>query len=124
MEPVREMLSRSHISEQKWRILRVVEESGPVEQTAIAQMACLLLPSLTRLLHALENDGLIERAPGTADRRKSIVTITDQGRLLIQEHAADSIALFAELETRFGKEKLEKLLDLLEDLQEVDLSDA
>ena len=47
MGPIREILNESGISEQKFRVLRVVEESGPMEQTALAQQACLLLPSLT-----------------------------------------------------------------------------
>ena len=45
MGPIREMLTKSGISEQKWRVLRVLDEMGPVEQTAIAEAACLLLPS-------------------------------------------------------------------------------
>lgn len=121
MGPVREMLSRSQISEQKWRVLRVVEEAGPIEQTAIAQMASLLLPSLTRLLVAMENDGLLVRKPSETDRRKSMVAITQKGHDLIQEHASESTALFADFEAKFGKEKLEELLDLLEDLQALDL---
>ena len=52
MGPIREILNESGISEQKFRVLRVVEESGPMEQTALAQQACLLLPSLTRMLRA------------------------------------------------------------------------
>ena len=122
MEPVREMLSRSQISEQKWRVLRVVEEIGPVEQTVIAAGASLLLPSLTRLMHAMETDGLLSREPSTTDRRKSIVTITTKGRGLINEHSAESIALFTKIENQFGAQKLETLLDLLEDLQRLDLS--
>jgi homoprotocatechuate degradation regulator HpaR len=122
MEPVRDMLLRSQISEQKWRVLRVVEEIGPVEQTVIAKRACLLLPSLTRLMHAMEHDGLLTRKPGTSDRRKSIVSITLKGRALIEEHAGESVALFDKIEDQFGGEKLEQLLDLLEDLQDLDLS--
>lgn len=121
MEPVREMLSRSQISEQKWRVLRVIEEIGPVEQTVIAKRASLLLPSLTRLMHAMESDGLLDRAPSTSDRRKSIVSITDKGRALINEHASESIALFKRIEAKFGAKKLEDLLDLLEDLRDLDL---
>ena len=122
MEPVREMLSRSQISEQKWRILRVVEEIGPVEQTVIAKRACLLLPSLTRLMHAMETDGLLTRVPSTTDRRKSIVSITDSGRALIDEHSTESVALFDRIEQQFGSQRLEDLLDLLEELQDLDLA--
>ena len=122
MEPVRDMLLRSQISEQKWRVLRVLEETGPVEQTVIAARACLLLPSLTRLMHAMENDGLLVREASTTDRRKSIVSITAKGRTLIDEHAGESVALFTKIEHQFGPQKLEQLLDLLEDLQDLDLS--
>lgn len=122
MEPVREMLSRSQISEQKWRILRVVEEIGPVEQTVIAKRACLLLPSLTRLIHAMETDGLLTRVPSTTDRRKSIVSITDSGSALIDEHSTESVELFDRIEQQFGSQRLEDLLDLLEDLQDLDLT--
>ena len=122
MEPVREMLSQSQISEQKWRVLRVVEESGPLEQTLIARHACLLLPSLTRILGALQADAMIRREAGDKDKRKSIVTITDAGRAFIERHLAQSDRLFADLEAEFGSEKLETLLDLLEDLQKVKIS--
>ena len=122
MEPVREMLSRSQISEQKWRVLRVVQEIGPVEQTVIAKRACLLLPSLTRLMHAMESDGLLTREASTEDRRKSIVSITDKGRALIAEHANESTALFDRIEAQFGQHKIEHLLDLLDELQALDLS--
>lgn len=120
MEPVREMLARSNISEQKWRVLRVVAEVGPVEQKVIAERACLLLPSLTRMINAMEADELLVRATGNQDRRKSIVSITDKGRAIINEHAAESNALFARLEDQFGRDEMNQLLDLLEKLQNLD----
>ncbi len=123
MGPIREMLASSGINEQKWRVLRVVDEQGPMEQTAIAQAACLLLPSLTRILRTMEEEGLLSRAEGTLDRRKSIVTITDAGRAVIQQHSATSGLLLSKLEQRFGAEKLNRLLDLLDDLRRLDFSD-
>lgn len=119
MEPVRDMLAKSGISEQKWRILRVVDELGPVEQTGIARAACLLLPSLTRIINAMEKDGLLARMPDSDDRRKSMVSITQEGRALIEEHSAQSRDIFQKIEARFGKEKLDHLLDLLDELQKI-----
>jgi homoprotocatechuate degradation regulator HpaR len=118
MGPIRAMLAESHINEQKWRVLRVLEESGPMEQTAISGAACLLLPSLTRMLRAMEDEGLLVRETDTADRRKSIVTITDAGRAILLDHAAESRAIMEKLEQSFGHDKIEALLDLLEDLQQ------
>jgi homoprotocatechuate degradation regulator HpaR len=121
MGPVREMLQRSRISEQKWRILRVLDESGVMEQTAIAGAACLLLPSLSRILRAMEAEGLVTRSTDADDRRRSIVAITDAGRRLIHGHAAESNAIFARLEGLYGPERLDALLDLLEDLRKLKL---
>jgi len=119
MGPIREMLAESQINEQKRRVLRVLDESGPMEQKAIAEASCLLLPSLTRMLQSMESEGLVGRQSDPADRRKTIVTISDSGRSLIAAHAAESRAILHRLETAFGSEKLEQLLDLLEDLRNV-----
>lgn len=123
MGPIRDMLASSGINEQKWRVLRVLEEQGALEQTAISQAACLLLPSLTRILRNLEADGLIARQEDSKDRRKSIVSITPAGRLLIDSHAAQSDLLLTRLEEKFGAQRLNELLNLLDDLRQLDLSD-
>ena len=120
MAPIRVMLSQSGISEQKWRVIRVLEESGPMEQTALAKEACLLLPSLTRMLQSMEEEGLLTRASDARDRRKSIVKITAAGRKVLSDHSDESTALAAALEQRFGAQKLETLLDLLDELTERD----
>lgn len=122
MGPYREMLTQSGISEQKWRVLRVVSESGPMEQTAIASAACLMLPSLTRILSAMEKDGLLTRQPDTQDRRKSIVTISAAGQAFIASHASRSAEITARLQQSYGAEKMTQLLDLLEELTNADLT--
>lgn len=120
MGPVREMLADSGVNEQKWRVLRVLDESGPLDQSLLAERACLQLPSLTRILQAMQDQGLVTRAVDPGDRRRSIVTITDAGLAVIENHAEASIALFARLEDSFGRDRLEQLLDLLEDLHRTD----
>lgn len=119
MEPIRDMLSRSGLSEQKWRVLRVIEEDGPLQQTEIADRACLLLSSLTRILGALEQDGFLERRVDNTDRRVSVVSITDQGRELIALHQEQSKRIFAEFRAELGNDKMELLLDLLDDVRQI-----
>lgn len=117
MTPIRAMLAESPLNEQKWRVLRVLEESGPMEQTAIAEATCLLLPSLTRIVQTMEAEGWLRRSQDAQDRRKSIVAITPEGRALIAGHAEQSRAILDRLEADFGRDRLELLLDLLEDLR-------
>ena len=123
MGPLREMLATSGVNEQKWRVLRVLLESGPLELGQVADEACLLLSSLTRMVPPMVKEGLIARHVPPKDRRKVILTITPAGEALVHAHAAQSAAIFARIEARFGAGRLEKLLDLLEALQALDLRD-
>ena len=99
----------------------------PLRRTARSLPIALLrarervLPSLTRMLRAMEQEGLLSRASDPDDGRKSIVTITDQGQQVLQDHAGDAAALFSDFEARFGKQRMEDLLDMLEDLVNLDM---
>lgn len=117
MTPIRAMLAESPLNEQKWRVMRAIDEGGAMEQTAIARAACLLLPSLTRIVQTLEADGLLTRQPHPADRRKVVVELTDRGQALIDGYAARSRAILDRIETELGAGKLETLLGLLDELQ-------
>jgi len=121
MEPIREMLSTSGVNEQKWRVLRILEEQGPMELSHVARDACLLLSSLTRMVGPLQDEGLVTRSTPADDRRKSVLAITAAGVALIQAHSAISAGIFQQIEAAFGKDRLETLLDLLEALQKIDL---
>lgn len=121
MGPIREMLSSSGVNEQKWRVLRVLQEKGPLELTPLSQEACLQLPSLTRMVRPMEEEGLISRTTPAEDRRKAVVAITEAGERLVRDHSAQSSAIFRQIEEEFGAGQLEMLLDLLEDLQKLDL---
>lgn len=121
MLPIREMLAKTGLSEQKWRVLRVVAESGPMDQTLISDRACLLLPSLTRILRSMEADGLLERAVSADDKRKSMVTITDTGWALLNAHMDEANAIFQRMREKFGDAEMRALLDMLERLQKIDI---
>lgn len=117
MGPVRDMLAGSPVNEQKWRVLRVLDERGPLDQNSIARAACLLLPSLTRILRAMEAEKLISRVSDPDDRRRSIAHIEPGGRAVLEAHADEATDLINQLRTALGAEKYEQLLDLLEELE-------
>jgi len=116
MGPIRNMLADVGITEQQWRVLRVLQEDGPMEPTRIADAACLLLPSLTRILQKLEEKELIARSPDATDRRKQIVSISEQGSAVIDANLATSVALMNQVRDRMGADRYDELLDLLGDL--------
>jgi homoprotocatechuate degradation regulator HpaR len=121
MGPIRGMLVESGVNEQKWRVLRVLDEQGPLELSQVAAEACLLLSSLTRMIRPMQDEGLITRHTPAEDRRKTVIAITEAGTALIHRHAAESRSIFDRIETEFGRERLDALLDLLEDLKKIDL---
>ncbi|WP_049645468.1 homoprotocatechuate degradation operon regulator HpaR [Candidatus Rhodobacter oscarellae] len=116
MGPIRAMLADAGITEQQWRVLRVLEERGPCDATEIAHTACLLMPSLTRILQVLEAKKLCTRHTHPADRRRAVIDISRQGRSLISAHASETERIFADLEAEFGTDNLERLLSLLDHL--------
>ena len=119
MGPIRAMLADVGITEQQWRVLRVLTEQGAQDPTQIAHKACLLLPSLTRILQKLEEKGLIHRRPDPEDGRKQIVETTDAGASIIRENLGTSIELTRQLRDQMGEDRFELLLDLLNELDDL-----
>ncbi len=118
MGPVRTLLSETGVTEQQWRVLRVVEENGAIDPTKIAEQTCLLLPSLTRILQKLEEKSYIARARDTEDRRRQLISITDEGRALIAANIESALALAEQIRSKLGSERYDLLLDLLNELHE------
>lgn len=118
MGPIRMMLTDVGITEQQWRVLRVLDEAGAMEPTRIADEACLLLPSLTRILQKLEEKGLILRRRDEDDKRKQVVQISAEGSKVIAANLDASIALIDSLRARLGEARYELLLDLLNEVHE------
>ncbi|WP_306143312.1 homoprotocatechuate degradation operon regulator HpaR [Roseibium sp. MMSF_3412] len=119
MGPIREMLSDSGITEQQWRILRVLEEFGPQDASSLAERACLLLPSQTRIVQTLLEKGFVTRQADEKDRRKQTVAITEAGRKIILDKLDEAQAIAARIEDVIGKKRLSELLDILDDFQKL-----
>lgn len=113
MAPIREMLSETGITEQQWRVLRVLSEYGALDTTTLADRSSLLFPSLTRIASTMRDKGLITQTRDQADRRRQIIDITEAGQKIITERAAQSAQIVADFRITLGDENYETLLDLL-----------
>lgn len=120
MGPIRALLTDLDVTEQQWRVLRVLHEDGPMEPTRISEQACLLLPSLTRILQKLEDKKLIRRKRDKVDRRRQNVQISPKGASLIEANLAKNLELLEGVRDRMGEEKYDTLLDLLNELNASD----
>lgn len=108
---------RAHgLSDQQWRVLRVLGEHGVVETGRVAREAFILGPSLTGVLARMERDGLIQRSRDTADQRRSVVQATPKGLKLVDALSHSIEAHYAWMEEALGKKKLSQIYELLDDL--------
>ncbi len=116
MEEFRPMLNRHDVTEQQWRVIRVVAEAGELDATEVSLRASILAPSLTRMIKTLEERKFIKRKKDKSDGRRVILQIAPSGLNLIQDVSPESSAIYHSLEQKFGIEKLNALLDLLDEL--------
>ena len=117
MRQFRPSLRRYGLTEQQWRILRALSAVEASEVTELARAACLLGPSLSRILRDLEARRLIERRAAKTDLRRGVVSISDKGLKLMEVVAPSSEAIYAAISRRYGARKLAELQDMLGTLE-------
>ena len=112
---------RGHgLSDQQWRVLRVLGEHGTVETGRVAREAFILGPSLTGVLARMERDGLIRRERDPADQRRTVVQATAKGLKLVEKLSHVVEAHYGWMEKSLGKQKLTELYGLLDQVIELE----
>jgi homoprotocatechuate degradation regulator HpaR len=116
MAHTRPSLREHALSDQQWRVLRVLGEHGAVETGRVAREAFILGPSLTGVLSRMERDGLITRSRDPKDHRSTVVEATPQGRKLVKRLSSSIEKHYGWMEEALGKTKLDQLYALLDEL--------
>ncbi|EEW26625.1 homoprotocatechuate degradation operon regulator HpaR [Rhodobacter ferrooxidans] len=116
MARFRPILAAEDINEQQWRVIRVLAEAGRLDASEVAARANILAPSLTRMIRAMSDRGLIIKTGDAGDRRRVLLEIAPKGEALIRAVSPHSLRAYAELEAQFGPERIDALLALLNDL--------
>ena len=112
-------LATHGLTEQRWRVLRVLTSTdGLLDVGQVAERTFLLAPSLSRILADLESLGLVHRVADTVDRRRTLLSLTNDGRHLVTRVAPESESIYGRIEERFGAERLDALLADLRDLED------
>jgi len=114
MAHTRPSLREHTLSDQQWRVLRVLGELGTVETGRVAREAFILGPSLTGVLNRMERDGLILRERDPVDQRRTVVRATDKGLALVLTLSTTIEAHYRQMEQVLGKHKLAELYALLD----------
>ncbi|MBP9185123.1 MAG: homoprotocatechuate degradation operon regulator HpaR [Fuscovulum sp.] len=119
MARFRPLLDRHGINEQQWRVIRVLAEHDGLDATELARRANILAPSLTRMIRALADRGLIRRGRDAGDGRRAILTITPEGRELIDQVTPHAGAIYDAIDAEFGPDRVRALVALLDELSQL-----
>ena len=96
-----------------YRLLATLDEFGPASQASLGRRSGIHLSDMVATINELAEQGLVERAPDPADRRRNIVSLTAAGRRhlrrLEKQLAESQDALLAPL----SPEERAQLTDLL-----------
>lgn len=118
MAHTRPSLRQHGLSDQQWRVLRVLGEHalqpGGVETGRVSKEAYLLGPSLTGVLNRMERDGLIERQRCPKDARRTVVRATTAGLAKVQALSQTIETHYSWMEQQLGKAQLMAMYDLLD----------
>src|SRR5829696_6136704 len=116
MAHARPSLREHGLSDQQWRVLRVLGEHGTVETGRVAREAYILGPSLTGVLARMERDGLVRRERDPADQRRTVIEATVKGLKMVERLSHSVEGHYQWLEKSLGKQKLAQLYRLLDEL--------
>ncbi len=113
MAPIRAMLAETGITEQQWRVLRVLSEHGEMDAKTLADRASLLFPSLTRMATTLRDKGFVTQTQDANDRRRQRIAITAAGQKIIDDRTDEAAEIVSGFKAMLGPADYELLLDLL-----------
>ncbi|MDO4249254.1 MAG: homoprotocatechuate degradation operon regulator HpaR [Neisseria sp.] len=116
MTHFRPLLNDAGITDQQWRIIRLLAENGTLDFQDLANQACILRPSLTGILTRLEKANLLVRLKPSNDQRRVFLKLTDDGQKLYTEICSQVDQRYDAIESLLSREKLTQLTALLGDL--------
>jgi homoprotocatechuate degradation regulator HpaR len=105
----RPILNAHGLTEQQWRIVRALLDTGPLEPREIVALCGISSPSLAGVLARMEEIGLVARERFDTDQRRVRVSLTARSRTLARRMAPALEAAYVAIEQQVGADALEQL---------------
>jgi len=112
----RPILNAHGITEQQWRIVRVLLEVPALEPRQIGELCAISSPSMAGVLERMEQAGYITRRRVEHDQRRVLVSLTPRSRELAASMAVEIDATYRQIEKRLGVDfsaQLHRTLDFV-----------
>lgn len=102
----------------EWRVMALLGEGESATQRQLVAATAMDKVTVNRACKALEERGLIGRAPNAADGRSHHLALTPTGRDLYNQIVPEALAIEAELEKVLGSSEAKALASMLSQLRE------
>jgi len=116
MPRFRKIFNDSGITEQQWRVLRVLWEHEAVTINRLAELTLIPAPSLVGIVDRLERDERVIRQRSQADRRKVNVVLIAKGIELEDQVMPRVAAAYADLKQSVDSTTWEQVLRGLQEI--------
>jgi homoprotocatechuate degradation regulator HpaR len=110
MPSFRKIFNDFGLTEQQWRVLRVLWEGDDITIRQLAEVTLIPAPSLVGIVDRLERDGLVARQRLTTDRRKVNVVVTQAGAELEDKIMPRVASAYVELKQSVDAETWSQVL--------------
>ena len=116
MSRFRPVLNQHGVTEQQWRILRVLLDEDGLEPRQLCERCLISSPSIAGVLTRMEEAGWIQRERMEHDQRRVKVTVTAATKKLGKSMAPMIEREYLELENKVGVKQLQQVYDALDTL--------
>lgn len=120
MPRFRKIFNEFGLTEQQWRVLRVLWEHDAIAFRDLSKTTLIPAPSLVGVVDRLTKQGLVERQRSEADRRNVFVRATEQGREMHREVWPKVDSAYAELQSSIDADEWQQIIDGLARLAALD----
>lgn len=116
MPRFRKIFNEFGLTEQQWRVLRVLWEHEDIAFNQLASATLIPAPSLVGIVDRLSKSGLVVRRRSESDRRNVSISATQKGHELEAKVRPRVEAAYAELRGAIDEKQWTELIDGLERL--------
>jgi homoprotocatechuate degradation regulator HpaR len=120
MPRFRQIFNEFGLTEQQWRVLRVLWEQESITISELSDLTLIPAPSLVGVVDRLTSNGFVDRRRSTTDRRSVFVYATDAGQKLEGEVRPRVDQAYAELRASIDQESWDTVIAGLEKISSIE----
>lgn len=111
-----ETLEDPNLTPTQFAALMRLCDDGPMSQNHLGRLTAMDPATIQGVMRRLEERGLVQRAPDPKDRRRTVLSPTDEGRTLARKLVPSAKAVTAKTLSPLSPEEQKTLIDLLDRL--------